>query len=50
MLMSGEQIAGQNYTLKIGSKSFEMGVQFKYLGTTHTNQDCIQEEIMSRLK
>jgi hypothetical protein len=35
---------------KIGNKSFERVEGFKYLGTTLTNRNSIQEEIKSRLK
>jgi len=36
--------------MKIDNISFEMVEEFKYLGTTLTNQNSIQEEIKSRLK
>jgi len=36
--------------MKIDNRSFEMVEEFKYLGTTLTNQNSIQEEIKSRLK
>jgi hypothetical protein len=48
--MSRDQNAGQNGNIQIGSKSFETVKQFKYLGTTLTNQNSIREEIKSRLK
>jgi hypothetical protein len=36
--------------MKIDDSSFEKVEQFKYLGTTLTDQNCIQEETKSRLK
>jgi len=36
--------------MKIDNSSFERLEEFKYLGTTLTNQNSIQEEIKSRLK
>jgi hypothetical protein len=47
--MSRNQNAGQNHNIKIDNKSFERVEQFKYLGTTLTNRNFIQEEIKSRL-
>jgi hypothetical protein len=43
--MSRDQNIGQNRDIKIGNKSFENVSQFKYLGTTVTNRNLIQEEI-----
>jgi hypothetical protein len=45
MLVSRDQKAGQNREIKIGNRSFENVSQFKYIGTTVTNQNLIQEEI-----
>jgi hypothetical protein len=39
----------QRQSLKIGNRSFESVAKFKYLATTLTDQDCIHEEIKSRL-
>jgi hypothetical protein len=49
MLVCRDQNAGQNREIKIGNRSFEYESQFKYLGTTVTNQNLIQEEIKRRL-
>ena len=49
MDMSQDQNAGRSHNIKTGNSSFERVEQFKYLGTTLTNQNSIQEEI-KRLK
>jgi hypothetical protein len=49
MLLSRHQNVGQNREIKIENRSFENVSQFKYLGTTVTNQNLIQEEIKRRL-
>jgi hypothetical protein len=49
MFMSCHQTTGQNHYIKVSNKSFEKVAQFKYLGMTKTNQNCIHEEIKSRL-
>jgi hypothetical protein len=49
VLLSHHQNAGQNRHIKLGNRSFENVSQFKYLGTTVTNQNLIQEEIKRRL-
>jgi len=48
--MPGDKNAGRSHNIKIDNSSFETVEQFKYLGTTLTNQNSIQEEIKSRLK
>jgi hypothetical protein len=48
MLVSWDQNAVQNQEIKIVNISFENVSQFKYLGTTVTNQNLIQEEIKRR--
>jgi hypothetical protein len=49
MLLSRHQNVGQNRDIKIANRSFRNVSQFKYLGTTVTNQNLIQEEIKRRL-
>ena len=43
--MSGDQIAGQSHSMKTDNSSFERVEEFKYLGITVIDQNCIQEEI-----
>jgi hypothetical protein len=50
MVMSRNQNAGHNHNIKIDNISFETVEEFKYLGRTLTNRNCIHEEIKSRLK
>jgi len=50
MVMSRDQNAGQGHNIKIDNSSFEMVEEFKYLETTLTDQNSIQEEIKRRLK
>jgi len=49
-VMSRDQNAGRSHNIEIDNSSFERVEGFKYLGTTSTNQNSIQEEIKSRLK
>jgi hypothetical protein len=49
ILLSRHQNAGQNSDIQIGNRSLENVSQFKYLETTVTNQNLIQEEIKKRL-
>jgi hypothetical protein len=49
MLLPHHQNVGQNQNIKIANRSFGNVSQFKYLGTTVTNQNLIQEEIKRRL-
>jgi hypothetical protein len=49
MLLSRHQNVGQNRDIKIANRSFENVPQAKYLGTTVTNRNLIQEEIKRRL-
>jgi hypothetical protein len=48
MVMSRDQNAGRTHSIKIDNSSFEREDEFKYLGTTLTNQNSIQEKF--RLK
>jgi hypothetical protein len=50
MLMSHCKRAGQKHSKKIVNKSFEDVAKFKHLGTPPTDQNCMNEEIKSRLK
>jgi len=45
MVTSGDQNAGRSHSIKIDNTSFERVEEFKYLGTTLTNQNCSQEEL-----
>jgi hypothetical protein len=47
MVMSRERNAGRSYSIRIDNSSFESAEEFKYLGTTLTNQISIQAEIKS---
>jgi hypothetical protein len=49
MLMSRSQKIGQTRSIKTANKSLEDVAEFKYLGTTQTDQNCMHEEINSRL-
>jgi hypothetical protein len=50
MIMSRDHNAAQGHSMKRDNSSTERVEEFKYLGTTLTNQNSIQEEIKSRLK
>jgi hypothetical protein len=49
IFMSRHQTAGQSNYIRVANKSFEKVTDFKYLGSTLTDQNCIHEEIRSRL-
>ena len=50
MVMSRDQNAGQSHSMKTDNSSIERVEEFKYLGTTLTNQNSIHKQITSRLK
>ena len=50
MTVSRDQNAGRVHSMKTDNSSIERVEEFKYLGTTLTNQNSIQEEIKCRLK
>ena len=50
MVMSREQNAGRIHSVRTDNSTFERVEEFKYLGTTLTNQNSIAEEIKNRLK
>ena len=47
--MSRDQNAGRSHSMEIDNSCIERVEEFKYLGTTLTNKNSIQEEIKSRL-
>jgi hypothetical protein len=49
MLLSRQQNAGQNHDIKIANRCLKNVEQFRYLGTTVTNQNLMQEEIKRTL-
>jgi hypothetical protein len=49
MLLSRHQNAGQKHEIKVVNRCIENTAQFRYLGTTITKQNLIQEEIKRRL-
>jgi len=50
MVMYRDQNAGRIQSVRIDNSTFERVEGFKYLGTTLTNQNSIEEEIKSRLR
>ena len=50
IVMSRDQNAGRNSSVRIGNSTFERVEESKYLGTTLTNQNSIPEEIKVRVK
>jgi hypothetical protein len=49
MLLSRQKNVAQNRDIKIANRPFKNVSQIKYLGTTVTNRNLIQEEIKRRL-
>jgi len=50
MVISRDQNAGRIHSVRIDNSTFEIVEEFKYLGTTLTNQNSIPEEIKSKLR
>jgi len=50
MAMSRDQNAGQRHRIQTDNSSFERVEEFKYFGTTLTNQNFIHEGLKSREK
>jgi phenylalanyl-tRNA synthetase beta subunit len=49
VVVSRHQDVGQDHSLLVRSKSCENVAEFKYMGRTVTNQNCIHEEIKNTL-
>jgi hypothetical protein len=49
MLMSRYQKAEQKRSIKIANRCFEDVLKFRYLGTTLTDQNSMQEDLQRRL-
>jgi len=45
MVMLRDENAGESHSMNIDNSSFARVEEFKYLGTTLTNQNSVQEEI-----
>ena len=50
MVMSRDENAGQNHSVRSDNSAFERVEGFKYLGITLTNQNSIVKEIKCRLR
>jgi hypothetical protein len=50
MSLYRHQNAGRNHDIKIGNRWLENVAQFRYLGTTITNETLIQEEIKEEIE
>jgi hypothetical protein len=49
ILTSRHQKAGERHSIKIANRSFEVMAKFEHLGTIPTDENCMREEIKSRL-
>jgi len=49
LVISRDQNAGRNHSVRIDNSTFERVEEFKYFGTTLKHQNSIPEEIKSRL-
>ena len=45
MVTSRDQNAGRSHNMKTDNRSFEMVEEFKYLGTTITNENSIMKKL-----
>jgi hypothetical protein len=50
MVMFGEQTEGLGHTMEVDNSSIDRVEELTYVGTTLTDQNCVQGEIKSRLK
>ena len=50
MVMSRDQYAGRIHSVRTDNSTFKRVEEFKYLGTSLTNQNSVAEEIKSRLR
>jgi len=50
MVMSRDQNAERSHSMKSDNSSFERVEDFRYLGTTLTYQNSVQDEIKNRMK
>jgi hypothetical protein len=48
-MLTSRKKAGQKHSIKIANRPFEGVAKSIYLGTTLTDENCMQEEIESRL-
>ena len=50
MVMSRDQNSGRIHSVRMDNSAFERVEEFKYVGTTLTNENAIEEEIKSRMR